>query len=80
MRECLCADPQNCTEAVPGYRCKAGRSVLSIPATCPDCGAGHSAPGWSVVHDCTQLTGQAHANNACVSVQSQSQSASEAGK
>lgn len=26
-RYCLCADPENCTEAVRGYICKAGRSV-----------------------------------------------------
>lgn len=26
VRECICADPENCTQAVPGYRCRAGRS------------------------------------------------------
>lgn len=26
-RYCMCADPENCTEAVPGHICKAGRSV-----------------------------------------------------
>lgn len=26
-RYCICADPENCTEAVPGRICKAGFSV-----------------------------------------------------
>ena len=26
-RYCLCADPENCIEAVPGRICKAGRNV-----------------------------------------------------
>jgi hypothetical protein len=25
MRECICSDPEKCIQAVPGYRCKAGR-------------------------------------------------------
>lgn len=27
VRDCMCNDPENCTEAVRGYRCKAGRTV-----------------------------------------------------
>lgn len=27
MRECPCGDPESCAEAVPGYRCKAGRTI-----------------------------------------------------
>jgi hypothetical protein len=26
-RECYCADPENCKQAVPGYVCKAGHTV-----------------------------------------------------
>lgn len=24
VKDCICVDPENCTEPVPGYRCKAG--------------------------------------------------------
>lgn len=27
IRHCNCADPENCTQAVPGYVCKAGRTI-----------------------------------------------------
>jgi hypothetical protein len=26
-RYCLCADPENCTQAIPGRICKAGRTI-----------------------------------------------------
>jgi hypothetical protein len=31
VRECRCSDPENCTEAVPGYRCKAGLTTEPDP-------------------------------------------------
>jgi hypothetical protein len=27
-RYCMCADPENCTQAVPGLICKAGHTVM----------------------------------------------------
>ena len=32
-RYCLCADPENCTQAVPGLICKAGRTIWQGSAT-----------------------------------------------
>ena len=26
MRDCICADPENCTQEVPGYRCRKGEA------------------------------------------------------
>jgi hypothetical protein len=28
MRDCICADPENCTQPVPGRRCKSGDTCL----------------------------------------------------
>lgn len=37
--DCMCADPENCTEAVPGYVCKAGKSCSQ-----PDAFSEHGKP------------------------------------
>jgi hypothetical protein len=30
---CKCTDPENCTQAVPGYVCKAGRTIWQDAST-----------------------------------------------
>jgi hypothetical protein len=54
-RHCNCFDPENCTQAVPGFICKAGRTIwqdahcahgipINSPSACPACHT-HSGEG-----------------------------------
>lgn len=39
---CICADPENCTQKIPGKRCRKEFTPVGSGWQCPNCGSAHA--------------------------------------